>query len=132
MYLYFIPKSGSTIPSFPKPKYLFPRTAVIGATKFKENIIAAPKEADLFWEANPMVTVGDAIKDLPPIENGNKDDELHQTYASQTRYQKLMKRRCKRIHDHVCANKRPKKGIMERILLIPKRKKLDGLIFLKN
>ena len=117
----FCAKRGLTIPNYPEPECSFIRTTIFGATKFKENVIKAPNESNLFWDLKPMTTVGDAIKDLPLIVNGN-NNELFQYQTSQsTNYQKLMKGKCKRIYDHVCANKGPK--IMERIQLIPKKKK---------
>ncbi len=68
---------GLDLPKFPAPIHVFPRTTIFGATAFRANVIKPPSaRPDLFWHPAPTVTVGDAISDLPPIENGGGEDQL--------------------------------------------------------
>ncbi|NBV77887.1 DNA (cytosine-5-)-methyltransferase, partial [bacterium] len=64
-------KEGESLPSFPEPTHLFPRTTLFGATAFRANVVKPTHDAEsLFSQLAPHTTVGDAISDLPRIPNG--------------------------------------------------------------
>jgi len=63
-------KKGELLPELPKPLYRFQKSTIFGATEFRENIVKPDLQGTLFDELRPMVTVGDAIRDLPILENG--------------------------------------------------------------
>lgn len=75
-------------PLFPKPKYSFPRTTIIGATQFRENVIKP-----IFQENSllPHVTVEDAISDLPRIENGGGLEEFEYASEPLSTYQRSLR-----------------------------------------
>lgn len=76
------------LPEFPLPKYNFPKTTIFGATQFRENVIK-PKKQDK--DLLPYVTVGDAISDLPRIENGGGIEEVQYTSEPLSEYQRMLR-----------------------------------------
>jgi DNA (cytosine-5)-methyltransferase 1 len=110
---------GQTLPSFPQPTHLFPRTTVFGATRFRDYIIKPPSaEATLFSTPLPTVTVGDAIDDLPAIENGSKNDELEYPGYPKSDYQKILRVGSEKVRDHITSCLGPIQ--LERCRAVPK------------
>ncbi len=85
-------------PFFPQPTYNFPKTTVIGATQFRDNIIRPNKEDKCLL---PFVTVGDAISDLPTIENGSGLDEVMYTSEPLSEYQIKLRNEKGLTYNHV-------------------------------
>jgi DNA (cytosine-5)-methyltransferase 1 len=95
---------GSRIPGFPQPTHQFPRTTIFGATAFRKHVVTSPNaDATLFWRPQSMVTVGDAISDLPPIENGGGADEMNYDGEPSTEYQRTARKGSTNLCDHRCA-----------------------------
>jgi DNA (cytosine-5)-methyltransferase 1 len=112
--------SGSVLPNFPEPTHMFSKTTIFGAKDFKNHIVKAPNDrADLFWRPESMVTVGDAISDLPPIENGGGADEMDYALEPKTDYQKRARDGAKKIYDHKCSRLGEK--MYPRCVAIPKK-----------
>jgi len=57
---------------------------------------------------NPYVTIGDAILDLPEIDNCSGSEEMDYTKQPTSKYQKLMRQGSSRVYNHVsrCTNER--------------------------
>lgn len=88
------------VPSFPRPNYNFPKTTIFGAKHFQENIIKPLKgDKDLL----PYVNVGDAISDLPSIENGGGLDEVQYISGPLSEYQKMLRNEQGCTYNHVTA-----------------------------
>lgn len=95
--------AGLTCPEFPIAAYAFPRTTIFGATAFRANVVKPPsKSADLFWQPKSTVTVGDAISDLPHIDNGGGEDECHYATSPTAAYQHLLRDECFTVWNHRC------------------------------
>jgi DNA (cytosine-5)-methyltransferase 1 len=111
---------GLKLPEFPAPVHNFPRTTIFGATAFRANVVKpATTVSDLFWQPKPAVTVGDAISDLPEIENGGGADEMAYLRSSSNAVQKHARQGAKAIFDHRCA--RLDELMMARCVAVPKR-----------
>ena len=76
------------VPEFPKPKYNFPKTTIFGATQFRDCVIKPQKHDKNLL---PFVTVGDAISDLPKIENGGGIDEVLYALEPLSEYQRMLR-----------------------------------------
>jgi DNA (cytosine-5)-methyltransferase 1 len=86
------------VPSFPKPKFQFPRTTIIGATQFRDSIVkTSPGDIGLL----PFVTVGDAISDLPKLENGGKIESFTYTSKPLSEFQKKLRNDDGMTYNHV-------------------------------
>lgn len=112
--------AGLTVPSFPTPLHAFPRTTIFGATAFRANVVKPPdSKADLFWQPEPMVTVWDAISDLPAIPNGGGADEVEYATPPRCEYQRMLREKSHRVWNHKC---RQLGGLMlARCEALPKR-----------
>ena len=118
VFLYAV-KKHLALPEFPYPTHEFPRTTIFGAKAFRKNVVKPPKAPDLFWRPHITVTVGDAISDLPKIENGGKSNGKDYKNGSLSEYQRLMRGDAQRPTQHVCAKMGP--IIFERIAAVPRR-----------
>ena len=110
---------GYCIPSFPLPTHEFYRTTVFGAKSFPSAVMKYPSVGDLFWQPEPMVTVRDAISDLPPIVNGGGTEKCLHIENPQSDYQGSLRNGEKNIYDHICNHHGSK--MYERICAVPKR-----------
>jgi DNA (cytosine-5)-methyltransferase 1 len=112
--------AGMQVPAFPLPVYAFPRTTIFGATAFRQNVVKpSHSDADLFWQPEPMVTVQDAISDLPEIPNGGGSEECDYSSSPLCEYQKLLRAQSVRVWNHKC---RQLGGVMlARCKAVPKR-----------
>jgi DNA (cytosine-5)-methyltransferase 1 len=109
-----------TLPSFPQPVHAFPRTTIFGATAFRANVVKPPESgSDLFWQPKPTVTVGDAISDLPEIDNGGGADEMHYTSPPVSAYQATARQGSGLLHDHRCG--RLDELMFARCMAVPRR-----------
>ena len=93
------------VPSFPQPKYNFPKTTIIGATQFRDSIIKPAKNDDKLL---PFVTVGDAISDLPRIKNGGGYDEIVYECEPLSEYQRKLRNENGNTFNHVTKRLRDK------------------------
>jgi DNA (cytosine-5)-methyltransferase 1 len=113
-------RTGEALPKFPEPSHFFPRTTLFGATAFREHIVKPiDDEPTLFGSLSPMVSVGDAIQDLPKIENGGGVDSTSYTTACTSEYQKVLRGNSPALRNHRA--KTQKDVMMERIKAIPHR-----------
>jgi DNA (cytosine-5)-methyltransferase 1 len=69
-------REGCNLPNPPKPTHRFPRTTIFGATEFRDHVVKPQFEDTLFDDLKPTVTVGDAIRDLPSLDNGGQPQGL--------------------------------------------------------
>ena len=108
------------LPSFPVPIHAFPRTTIFGATAFRANVVKPPiGDADLFWQPAPLVTVWDAISDLPEIPNGGRGDEYGYVMPPRCAYQQVLREGSSRIWNHTCT--RLGEVMLARCEAVPKR-----------
>jgi DNA (cytosine-5)-methyltransferase 1 len=92
---------GHTPPEFPEPTHAFINTVVFGATQFRKHIIKPlTAEPGLFSRLRDMVTVGDAISDLPTLENGGRLDDVPYGSTPTSTYQERLRGACDRVYDH--------------------------------
>ncbi len=111
---------GLPVPEFPAPTHQFPRTTIFGAKAFRANVIRAPgADASLYWRPQPMVTVGDAISDLPAIQNGDRVDESTYARPAVSSFQALAREASGVLFDHRCAKLGP--IMFERCRAVPHR-----------
>ena len=111
---------GLKLPAFPVPVHNFPRTTIFGATAFRANVIKpATTGSDLFWNPKSTVTVGDAISDLPEIENGGGTEELTWLTEPTSSYQRFLRNDSSTIWNHRC--NRLGDLMLERCEAVPKR-----------
>ncbi len=96
--------NNTTLPEFPEPTHIFPRTTLFGATGFRDNVIKPPKERNLFWNPLPTVTVGEAISDLPPMQNGQGTEICDYEREPETVYQNILREGSTKLYDHICTN----------------------------
>ncbi|SFE88294.1 DNA cytosine methyltransferase [Succiniclasticum ruminis] len=87
-----------SIPAFPLPKYNFPRTTIFGATQFRDSVIKPIKGDNGLL---PFITVGDAISDLPRIENGSGIEEVIYESEPLSDYQKILRNEKGLTYNHV-------------------------------
>lgn len=112
--------AGLTVPSFPMPVHAFPRTTIFGATAFRANVVKPPdSKADLFWQPAPMVTVWDAISDLPEIHNGGGTEECEYATAPGCTYQQMLRVNSPTVWNHICT--RLGELMLARCMAVPKR-----------
>ena len=112
--------AGLTVPSFPMPVHAFPRTTIFGATAFRANVVKPPdSKADLFWQPAPMVTVWDAISDLPEIPNGGGTEECEYATAPGCTYQQMLRGNSSTVWNHRCT--RLGELMLARCMAVPKR-----------
>lgn len=96
--------AGSRLPGFPEPTHRFTRTTIFGATEFRKHVVTCPNtDGTLFWQPQPMATVGDAIADLPPIDNGAGADEMDYKSDPSSEYQRAARQGSANLYDHRCA-----------------------------
>jgi DNA (cytosine-5)-methyltransferase 1 len=99
----FIVAASSPLPEFPLPVHAFPRTTIFGATAFRANVVKPPAtKADLFWQPAPMVTVRDAISDLPEIPNGGGAEETGYAVPAGCAYQQMLRATSSSVWNHTC------------------------------
>jgi DNA (cytosine-5)-methyltransferase 1 len=111
---------GLTLPAFPLPVHSFPRTTIFGATNFRTNVVKPPESgAGLFWQPKPVVTVGDAISDLPQISNGGGKDEMSYDSPPSGFFQVLVRQDSPVLYDHRCA--RLADLMLARCVAVPRR-----------
>lgn len=98
-------KKGKLLPELPRPLYRFKRSTIFGATEFRSNVVRPETEGTLFDELRPMVTVGDAIQDLPILENGGDPKSLLNYSAPvESAYAKSMRGLQRKIANNGCKN----------------------------
>ena len=113
--------SGKQLPSFPSMTHFFPRTTVFGAKAFSSNVLRPPVGGtDLFWSPRGMVTVRDAIGDLPSIKNGGGAEEMSYLKGTQSNYQEELRSGSTVLFNHSC--RKLGELMYERCRAIPKRK----------
>jgi len=113
-------REGERSPSFPQPTHAFPRTTIFGATAFRDCVIKASSDGpNLFGTLLPTATVGDAIRDLPLLANGECLDEISYVSPPQSAYQTVLRNEGKTTTSHSC--QRMGKVMMERIEAVPRR-----------
>jgi DNA (cytosine-5)-methyltransferase 1 len=113
-------RQGERLPEFPVPTHAFPRTTLFGATAFREHVVSAKDDAQsLFGRLRAHSTVGDAIRDLPPIENGSGFERAPYSSPSTGAYQASLRLGSSEISDHVAD--RHGAIMMRRICAVPKR-----------
>jgi DNA (cytosine-5)-methyltransferase 1 len=111
---------GLSQPEFPMPVHDFPRTTIFGATAFRANVVKpANAGADLFWQPKATVTVGDAISDLPAIENAGGAEQMAYQNPPTTAFQSEAREGSLAIFDHRCA--RLDDLMFARCVAVPKR-----------
>jgi DNA (cytosine-5)-methyltransferase 1 len=99
----FAAAKGQQLPDYPPPTHGFPRSTLFGASAFRQNIVRLNSEgSDLFCSPLPTVTVGDAISDLPVIENGGGSTEAKYTKKSKSDFQRVMRDNSTILTDHRC------------------------------
>jgi len=99
--------AGLAVPKFSVPTHMFPRKTVFGATRFRDRMVSPPSAGpDLFWNPMPTVTVGDAISDLPAIENGGGLDDAEYESKPLSEFQREARRGSRRLFDHRCSTLR--------------------------
>ena len=98
-------KKGERLPELPKPLYRFHRSTIFGATEFRSNVVKPDMEGTFFDDLLPMVTVGDAIRDLPILENGG-DPKAVMNYSApaSSAYAKSMRGLQKKVANNGCKN----------------------------
>jgi DNA (cytosine-5)-methyltransferase 1 len=108
------------LPNFPQPTHDFPRTTILGATKFRNEVVKPPSNGQsLFWNPLPPVTVGDSISDLPPIENGGGEEVMEYCSAAGTPYQEMLRHSCNNLFDHQTA--KLTRVMLDRCQAVPKK-----------
>ncbi|MDB4645073.1 DNA cytosine methyltransferase [Rubripirellula sp.] len=113
-------RKAGELPEFPEPTHLFTRTTIFGATKFRENVIKPPTSgSSLFWKPETMVTVADAIRDLPPIENGQALESRGYASKALSDFQKRMRKESNGVFDH--CTKKLGDLMMQRCRAVPKK-----------
>ena len=96
-------KRGRLLPELPKPLYRFQRSTIFGATEFRANVVKPDMEGTLFDDLLPMVTVGDAIRDLPILENGgDAKSVLNYSSLTSSAYAKPMRGLQRKIANNGC------------------------------
>jgi len=111
---------GLKLLEFPIPVHAFPRTTIFGATAFRANVVKPDTAgSDLFWNPKSTVTVGDAISDLPEIENGGGADEMAYPPPSLNPIQENARRGASVLYDHRCA--RLEDLMFARCVAVPKK-----------
>lgn len=112
---------GNLLPTFPEPTHTFPPTPIFGIAQFKANVLRPNTPSNgLFPEFAPHLTVGDAISDLPSIENGGGNDRMAYRKLPRSDYQTRLRERSTAVLDHEAENHGP--IMMERISAVPKRR----------
>jgi DNA (cytosine-5)-methyltransferase 1 len=112
--------TGLRTPEFPEPVHSFPRTTIFGATAFRANVVKPSSSgADLFWQPKATVTVGDAIADLPAIDNGGGAERMGYQVSPTTVFQKNARKGSSAVCDHRCA--RLENLMFARCVAVPKR-----------
>jgi DNA (cytosine-5)-methyltransferase 1 len=112
--------AGLRAPEFPSPVYTFPRTTIFGATAFRANVVKPVNTAaDLFWQPKPTLTVGDAISDLPPIDNGGGTEECSYATPPNGSYQQMLREHSRQVWNHRCT--RLGETMLARCSAVPKR-----------
>jgi len=112
--------AGLKRPAFPLPMHTFPRTTIFGATAFRANVVKPPNsKLDLFWQPAPMVTVWDAISDLPEIPNGGGAEEIEYSAEPGCRYQQALRGSSPTVWNHRC--NRLGELMLARCEAVPKR-----------
>jgi DNA (cytosine-5)-methyltransferase 1 len=98
-------KKGECLPELPKPLYRFQRSTIFGATEFRANVVKPDMEGTLFDDLRPMVTVGDAIRDLPILENGGDPKSvLNYSAPASSAYAMSMRGLQRKIANNGCKN----------------------------
>ncbi|MDA0320386.1 MAG: DNA cytosine methyltransferase [Proteobacteria bacterium] len=96
-------QTGERLPLLPTPTHSFVKNTVFGATHFRECVVRPAAEiGDLFSNLQPMITVGDAISDLPRLDNGEGVDIQDYEIEPQSQYQSELRRNAAVLTDHVC------------------------------
>jgi DNA (cytosine-5)-methyltransferase 1 len=112
-------RQGERLPEFPVPTHAFPRTTLFGATAFREHVVSAKDDAQsLFGRLRAHSTVGDAIRDLPPIENGSGLELAPYSSPPNGAYQAILREGSHIVIDHVA--ERHGEIMMKRICAVPK------------
>jgi DNA (cytosine-5)-methyltransferase 1 len=94
---------GIELPSPPKPTHRFPRTTIFGATEYRDYVIKPNMEGTLFDDLEPTVTVGDAIRDLPLLDNGgNSKGTLEYSSAATSSYAKSLRGKQRQVANNGC------------------------------
>lgn len=107
------------LPVFPEPTHYFQRTTIFGASSFKYAVVKPPTSSHLFWEPKPKTTVGDAISDLPGIDNGGGEEKAVYAKPPQSPYQQSLRNQDDFVWNHVCKNLGP--IMFKRIKAIPQK-----------
>lgn len=116
----FAAAKGQLLPSYPLPTHEFPRVTLFGASAFRQNVVKLNSEgADLFCSPLPTVTVGEAISDLPEINNGGGSTEMEYDERALSEFQKRMRENSNILSDHRC--KSLGELMLERCKAVPKR-----------
>ena len=103
---------------FLRPLHYFRRTPIFDASKFKDHIIHPPNpDENLLNEYHRLLTVKDAIGDLPAIKNGETYEGNYRSGPS-SGYSKALRGRRRILTDHQCSRLGPIN--LERVLNIPK------------
>ncbi len=120
-------KKGIEAPTFPVPRYKFPRTTLFGAKEFRNCVIKpSSEEGDLFNPPlKPTITVADAISDLPKLKNGDKNDAVSYITPAQSKFQKELRSHSNLVYDHISSNLG--EIMMERISAVPRKPKAGWL-----
>ena len=66
--------------------------------------IGSPKFPEVKLTPDKYLTCRDAVSDLPTLENDLGADEMEYTQAPNTEYQKLMRAKSTKLHNHVGTN----------------------------
>ena len=108
------------LPPFPNPTHSFPRKTLFGATQFRGHIVTPGTAAGQPTKLRSMITVGDAIRDLPRILNGGGDDVSEYESKAITAYQRSLRRGSVALCDHRTIRL---SGVQyERCCAVPRRK----------
>jgi DNA (cytosine-5)-methyltransferase 1 len=96
-------QNGNDLPTPPRPTHRFPRTTIFGATEYRSQVIKPEMEGTFFDNLEPTVTVGDAIRDLPLLDNGGTPKGTLEYSASATSsYAKSLRGRQRQVANNGC------------------------------
>jgi DNA (cytosine-5)-methyltransferase 1 len=119
-------QKGAELPAPPQPTHRFPRTTIFGATEFRDHVIRPQLEGTLFDDLQPTVTVGDAIRDLPMLQNGGDPNGVREySGPPASNYAKSLRKRRRSVHNNGC--KRLDESNLKRCMALPHNRQVGWL-----
>jgi DNA (cytosine-5)-methyltransferase 1 len=96
-------RKHSSVPNFPNPTHQFPQTTVFGATDFRNCVVRPWDQGTPFGKLRETTTVGDALRDLPRIENGGHAEECDYLSDAESSYSQMLRECCHALSNHHCS-----------------------------